>query len=62
MTTEQQEAIARAEGRKDFYISTPGVTRTFGPLSERAMREHVDTLLSNGLKPLVLRVVEDYQV
>lgn len=57
---EQRQARELAESRNDYYVSTPGSARLFGPLSERSMRTKVDNLVAAGLKPLVLKVVEDY--
>lgn len=54
------EAVERAEARRDHYISTPGVTRLFGPLSNREVTRKVTELVDAGHKPLVLKVVEDY--
>lgn len=54
------EARELAAARGDYYVSTPGATRLFGPMSEARMRQRVDDLRAEGHKPLVLKTVEDY--
>jgi hypothetical protein len=56
----QREAIERANGRDDYWISVGGMAT--GPYSQARARRRRDEALASGARNVqVLHVVEDYE-